>query len=139
MRIGDVRILNGGRHGKIRMMEDGVERLFHLLAHQEDALALVVGRVDVWRHANVKRMTHTSVEGKQMKNRSMQEKLVQQEVAIRQSTKVSTIKMLGCVKSLVKKGSVRRIWSNEAEEIEINHGRIHPPIMKRASITYRHE
>ena len=59
------------------MMEDGVERFFHLLAYQEDPLALVVGRVGMWRDASIKRVTNTSVEGKQMKNRSMCEKLVE--------------------------------------------------------------
>ena len=68
MRIGYVWILKGGRHGKICMMEDGVERFFHLLAHQEDPLALVVGRVGMWRDASVKRMTNASVKSIQVKD-----------------------------------------------------------------------
>ena len=69
----------------------------------------------------------------------MHKKLIEQEVAIRQGTKVTPIEMLGGIKCFVEKGSVRRIWSNEAEEIEIHHGRVHRPVMISASVGYRRE
>ena len=121
------------------MVKDSVKRLFQFLTKKENPLALVGSRVNVRRNKRVKSVTHASIKGTQVKDRRMQDKLVEKKVAVRQSKEVALVEMLGSIKRLEQEGSVRRIGYNKAIEVEVKHGRVNPPIVKSASVGYRAE
>ena len=93
--------------------------------------------MEMWRYKRIQRVTHASIEGTPMEDRSMQGELIEEKVGVRQSKVVTLVEMLGSIKRLEQEGSVGRIGCNKAKEVKVKQGRVDPPIVKRASVRCR--